>query len=115
MNIEVFIIKIYIMRNRLTERDLSRIVSRVVNEDSGLAMSDPCTKKVMKLRSDPTYKRLLVKMKEYESLEWWEWYDKLNLAPTMEETQLYIDFIGKEARIRMECEPKPKKSPFGSY
>ena len=103
------------MRNRLTERDLSRIVRRVVNEDSGLAMSDPCTKKVMKLRSDPTYNRIRVKMKEYESLEWWEWYDKLNLAPTMGETRLYMDFIEKELRIRMECEPKPKNPPFGSY
>ena len=32
MNIGVFIIKIYIMRNRLTERDLSRIVRRVIKE-----------------------------------------------------------------------------------
>ena len=34
MNIEVFIIKIYIMRNRLTERDLSRLIKRVINEHS---------------------------------------------------------------------------------
>jgi len=32
MNIEVFIIKLYIMRNRLTERDLSRIVRHVIKE-----------------------------------------------------------------------------------
>jgi len=49
MNIEVFIIKIYIMRNRLTERDLSRLIKRVINEGPGERHCDGTTLVLMRM------------------------------------------------------------------
>jgi hypothetical protein len=94
------------MRTRLTERDLSRIVRRVISENTKVEMSNPCIEKLKKLRSDSTYKKILKKIEEYNSLEWWEWYDKLNLLLTIEETKLYVEFLKKEKEILMGCDKK---------
>jgi hypothetical protein len=106
MNIEVFIIKIYIMRNRLTERDLSRIVRRVINEENKVEMSNPCLVKLKKLRTNPTYSKVLKKIKERESLSWWEWYDRLELSLTNEENIIYLEFLKKETEIMKDCNKK---------
>jgi len=90
------------MRNRLTERDLSRIVRRVINEEGEVVKTDPCELKLKKLRND--YKKVLDKMNEYSSLEWWEWYDKVTLSPTTSEIKLYAEYLEKEIKILKECE-----------
>jgi len=92
--------------NRLSESDLTRIVRRVINENTEVDMSNPCIEKIKKLRSDSTYKKILKKIEDYNSLEWWEWYDKLNLSLTNEETKLYVEFLKKEKEILMGCDKK---------
>ena len=96
------------MRNRLTERDLSRIVKRVVNEKNEVEMPDPCKEQLRKLRNDPTYSQVLKKMKEYNSLEWWEWYDKANLSLTLDEMRVYSEYLKKDIEISKGCAKKKK-------
>jgi hypothetical protein len=91
---------------KLTERDLSRIVKRVMNEENEEEMSDPCTQKLKKLRDNPTYSRVIKKMEKYNSLSWWEWYDKLQLALTVGEHQLYLEYLMKESQMLIDCYKK---------
>jgi len=94
------------MRTRLTERDLSRIVRRVINEENEVEMSNPCLVKLKKLRTNPTYSKVLKKIKERESLSWWEWYDRLELSLTGEEYNTYAEYLKKEAEIMIDCYKK---------
>ena len=100
---------------RLTERDLSRIVKRVINESSNDMDSetiiqsyddrdpktqkkiDECIKQNMKeFRLDnPEYFTLLKRIDEWSKLEWWEWYDYLTLQPTMEDYQKLVMYQQK--------------------
>ena len=121
------------MRNRLTERELTRLIKQVINnsnskkfilkEDCVKSMAqidpktgkpayidsktgkycDPCKEQLKKLRNDPTYSQVIKKMKEYALLEWWEWYDKLNLQLTHGETMTYVEYIKKEIEILKGC------------
>ena len=100
---------------RLTERDLSRIVKRVINESSNDMDSetiiqsyddrdpktqkkiDECIKQNMKeFRLDnPEYFTLLKQIDEWSKLGWWEWYDYLTLQPTMEDYQKLVMYQQK--------------------
>ncbi len=93
------------MKTRLTERDLSRIVRRVIVEDD-TTMKDDCENKAKKVYSNPTFKNLRKKIGDYQSLEWWEWYDKLSLAPTLEEYEKLVDFYKEYYRILTDCKNK---------
>ena len=121
--------------NRLTERDLTRIVRRVVNEDieptrrreeqerikemesfglkglkTGVASCDRNDYKncLKDYRNIPEYKQLRKKITEYNNLEWWEWYDAMTLKPTPLELERFGDFIQKEVRIHMAMEAHEK-------
>ena len=93
------------MKTRLTERDLSRIVRRVIVEDD-TEMKDDCENKAKKVYSNPTFKNLRKKIGDYQSLEWWEWYDKLTLAPTVEDYKKLADFHKEYLRIMIDCKNK---------
>lgn len=95
------------MRNRLTERDLSRIVRRVINEEGEVVKTDPCKQKINELRN--AYKRVIDKMDEYSSLEWWEWYDKMNLSMTPDEIREYAEYLKEEVRILRDCKIEEMK------
>jgi hypothetical protein len=73
-------------------------------------MSNPCIEKLKKLKSDPTYSGVIKKIKEYNSLEWWEWYDKANLSLTNNEIKIYMEFLKKEIEIMEECKEKKNNS-----
>ena len=103
---------------RLTERDLSRIVKRVIKESSNDTESivrafkdvDPnlqikieeCVRQELR-QIYPKYKEVLNKIYDYNQLEWWEWYDRLTMAPTEEDYEMqteYLSILGKKYR---EC------------
>ena len=88
---------------KLTESDLTRIVRRVINEENESEKNDPCAKKIEELRNIPKYKRVREKIKEYNELEWWEWYDAFHLLPTLEEQKIYQEFLSKESNLIIDC------------
>jgi hypothetical protein len=45
-------------------------------------------------------------MEKYNSLSWWEWYDKLQLALTVGEHQLYLEYLMKESQMLIDCYKK---------
>ena len=96
MNIEVFIIKIYIMRNRLTERDLSRIVRRVINEeeegDGKSELIQVLTDKLNNMKNDTEYDATDVAQIIYN-----------NCAHFMNKTDIFSSRSG---------EPLSSKAPF---
>jgi hypothetical protein len=110
------------MRNRLTERDLTRLIKRVINEKNEVEMPDPCKEQLKKLRNDPTYSQVIKKMKEYALLEWWEWYDKMNLHLTNGDHRVYVEYLKKEMEILKGCPsrysglgPTDRLGPGGSF
>jgi len=95
--------KIYIMRNRLTERDLSRIVRRVINEDPegridpGSVIDPDGGMGFIKSSNDKMIQNKLAQKKycDIESETYKQYYDN---------AQSYIDKLVKSENISYDCD-----------